>query len=249
MVRGLAVFMMVCYHLAFDLNYFGLVRIDIRSGLWFFLARATAALFLLLVGLSLSLSYNSAKRERLERGEGASLFLKFVRRGLWIFSLGMAVTLATYLLLEDGFIVFGALHLIGVSIILAYPFLNLGRWNIFIGVLIILMGAYLQSRSFAFSWLLWLGLIPEGFYSLDYLPLFPWFGVVLIGIFAGQSLYPGAKRGFCLPDLSAACGMRQLSIAGRNSLLIYLLHQPLIIAALLLLSTDLQPVLTLAFLN
>jgi uncharacterized membrane protein len=230
MLRGLAVVMMVFYHLAFDLNYFGLRQFDLGEGSWFYFARVTVSLFLLLVGLSLSLSYNRAKRS----GEG-SLFLKFVRRGLWIFALGMGISLATYLLLDEGFIVFGALHLIGVSIILAYPFLGSHRSNLFFGLLFILIGYQLQLQSFTFPWLLWLGLIPAGFYSLDYLPLFPWFGVVLIGISLGHSLYPDGRRGFYLPDFSRFSWERPLSILGRNSLFVYLIHQPLIIAALYLL--------------
>jgi len=228
-LRGLAVTMMVIYHLAFDLDYFGLSRIELGSGLWFFFGRATAALFLLLVGLSLTLSYS-----RTIKSDKSNLFRKFARRGLWLFSLGMGITLATYLLLDSGFIIFGALHLIGVSIILAYPFLRLGKWNLFLGILVILVGCYLQTRSYPFPWLLWVGLVPAGFYSLDYQPLFPWFGAVLLGIFLGGSLYRDCRRRFDPPVWLSFQLAGPLEFLGRNSLLVYLIHQPILIALLTL---------------
>jgi uncharacterized membrane protein len=83
-------------------------------------------------------------------------------------------------------------------------------------------------------WLLWLGLAPEGFYSLDYLPLLPWFGVVLMGIALGDFLYHGYKRRIALPDLGGALLVRPLAFLGRNSLLIYFVHQPALIALLYL---------------
>jgi hypothetical protein len=50
--------------------------------------------------------------------------LKFIRRGLFIFCLGLIITFATWIYLSRGFIIFGILHCIGISIILAYPFIR-----------------------------------------------------------------------------------------------------------------------------
>lgn len=80
-------------------------------------------------------------------------------------------------------------------------------------------------------WLLPFGIYPAGFTSVDYTPLFPWFGVVLIGIGIGNFLYTGGVRQFAvprLPDLFSA----PLAFLGRHSLLIYLVHQPVIIILL-----------------
>jgi uncharacterized membrane protein len=107
--------------------------------------------------------------------------------------------------------------------------------NLVFGAAAIAIGLFLQSRSFPSPWLLWLGLAPEGFYTLDYIPLFPWFGVVLIGIFLGNALYGGYRRRFHLPNLSESSLARLPCLLGRNSLLIYLIHQPLIVASLILL--------------
>ena len=57
LLRGVAIVLMVLYHLAFDLDYFAVYQIDVISGFWLAAARISASLFLLLVGLSLTLSY------------------------------------------------------------------------------------------------------------------------------------------------------------------------------------------------
>ena len=69
-------------------------------------------------------------------------------------------------------------------------------------------------------------------YQADYFPLLPWFGIVLLGIFVGQLLYPGGARRFNLPNLGGGSGMKELVWLGRHSLIIYLIHQPFLFAIL-----------------
>lgn len=265
LLRGIAVIMMIAFHFFFDLSYFGLYSIDTYSGFWFYFARITASIFILLVGVSLALSASRAEKQEEQeeqdaqekqgtqkmQSKGRQIFFRLLKRGLWIFSLGMIVTLVTYLFLKEGFIVFGILHFIGISIIIAYPFLKLerlklgrlklGGLNLIGGLLIIIAGLYLQNLSFGFPWLLWLGLTPQGFYTLDFFPLFPWFGVVLVGLFLGGYFYEDYKRRIDLPDLSSSFFARPLTFLGQNSLLIYFIHQPLLIFALYLLGMNPTP--------
>ena len=70
---------------------------------------------------------------------------------------------------------------------------------------------------------------------VDYYPLLPWFGVALLGVFAGHSLYPQAKPRYPLPDYSQAWPIRGITFLGQHSLAIYLIHQPIIIGLLFLL--------------
>jgi len=229
-LRGVAVAMMVLYHFVFDLNYFGISNFDIHGGFWFYFAHLTAFLFVLLVGVSLVLSH-----ERMVLlGQGEAFLPKLLRKGVWILCLAMGITLVTYVAVGNGFIVFGALHLIGVSLIFAYPFLRLGAANAFLGSLVIFIGIYLQSLSVGYPWLLWLGLSTVGFYSLDYLPLFPWFGVVLLGIAVGDIFYRGYRRRIFIPELSSSYAVKPLAFMGKKSLVIYLIHQPILIAILYL---------------
>ena len=209
-LRGVAIVLMVLYHLVFDLNYFAVYGIDVSSGIWLAVARVAASLFLLLVGLSFTLSHSRAQL----LGQEDRFRLRLLKRSAWILSLALGVTLVTYLFIGKGFIVFGVLHFIGLSLLLAYPFLRLQSANIIFGLLFIIFGIYLQNISVGFPWLLWLGLVPPDFYSVDYFPVFPWFGVILIGLGLGSQLYSGYRRGIDLPDLSRSPFVRALAFLG-----------------------------------
>jgi uncharacterized membrane protein len=76
---------------------------------------------------------------------------------------------------------------------------------------------------------------PAVFVTVDYFPLLPWLGVVSLGLFAGKILYTDYKRRYYLPDLSQSLLTRTFGFLGRHSLLIYLIHQPIIIIVLYLL--------------
>ena len=201
---------MVLYHLVFDLDYFAVYDIDVSSGFWLAVARATASLFLLLVGLSLTLSHSRARL----LGQEDGFFFRLLKRSAWILGLALGVTIVTYLFIGKGFIVFGVLHLIGLSLLLAYPFLRLHKANFIFGLLFILLGIYLQNISVGFPWLLWLGLAPPDFYSVDYFPVFPWFGVILVGMGLGSLLYPGYRRRIPVPDLARVTFCESACIPG-----------------------------------
>jgi len=224
--RGVAIIMMVVYHTTYDLDTLGGYDIQSTSGLSALFADVTAGLFLFLVGVSLAISRARTRRT------GWSLFRKYLARGLRILAYGMVLTVV-FLVLRMGVVAFGILHLIGVSIILAYPFLRLRFTNLVLGVLIFAAGLYIMaldptSQSF---WLLPFGVVPEGVMMPDYRPLLPWFGVVLIGLFFGNVVYGSGGRLAGLTD-KAPVPARPLLPLGRNSLFIYLIHQPIVVAVL-----------------
>ena len=229
-LRGISIAKMVIYHLLYNLNYFGQYAINLNSTFWLY-ASVNRPIFIFLVGISLTLSFSKAKKSFMNEKR---LFLKYLIRGLKIFSWGLIITLVTRVFLREGYVVFGVLHLIGISIILAYPFLRLRLWNLIIGILLIFLGLHLKDLTFNFYWLVWLGLKPVHFYSVDYFPLLPWFGVVLMGIFFGNLFYPDRSRKFHLPDFSDFYIIKSFCFLGKRSLFIYLIHQPLIIAFLYL---------------
>ena len=233
-LRGLAILMMISFHFIFDLNYFGTVQLDISSGFLWFFARSTASIFLFLVGVSLSLSHSRAILTSAYQIEGG-MFFKYLKRGLKIFLLGLLITLATWLFIPQEFIVFGVLHFIGIAIILEYPFLNQKYLNLLLGFIFIITGILIAQLTFSTPWLLWLGLQPNGFITVDYFPLLPWLGVVSLGLFTGGIFYKNYQRRFTLPDLSSNVLMKLLSFLGRHSLIIYLIHQPVLISVLYIL--------------
>ena len=224
--RGVAIIMMIVYHTTYDLDTLGGYDVQSTTGYWALFADLTAGLFLFLVGVSLAIS-----RVRTSL-TGWRLFGKYLARGLRILAYGVVLTVVL-LALGMGVVAFGILHLIGISIILAYPFLTLRLTNLVLGTLIFVAGQYilaqgLDSQSF---WLLPFGIVPEGVIMPDYRPLLPWFGVVLIGLFFGNVVYGDGRRPAVLED-KAPMLARPLLPLGRNSLSIYLIHQPIIIALL-----------------
>ncbi|MBN2101919.1 MAG: DUF1624 domain-containing protein [Candidatus Aenigmarchaeota archaeon] len=231
-LRGVAIVMMIVYHTIFDLNFLKIVVIDIYSpAIWFF-ARAIPVLFITLVGVCLTISHSRAS-EKLDRKR---LRMKFIRRGLWIFSWGIAVTFVSWLLVPEGFIVFGILHFIGLSIILAYPLLRRRGDFFVIGAIFVALGIALLNTSFSFPYLLWLGFAPGWFHTLDFFPILPWFGFILIGIGIGNEFYKDGKRRFVIKELSENKIVKPLSLLGRHALFIYLTHQIAILIIILLLS-------------
>jgi len=220
--------MMVIYHLAFDLTMFGYYQANVFVGPWRIFARITANLFIGLAGSSLALSYARSSPPPGDRGR----FQRYLVRGLKLIGWGMVITLVTWGYMGQAVVIFGILHLIGTATILAYPFLS-WRWaNLFLGSTAIALGLHLNRLPVTQPWLLWLGLRPPTLFQLDYFPLLPWFGVMLLGLSAGQLLYPAGRRRFSLPDLGQRPGMRELVWLGQRSLLIYLVHQPVLFALL-----------------
>lgn len=249
-LRGVAVITMIVYHLTWDLWYFGVFPdIDLWSGFWKYLQRFTASTFILLVGLSCTLAY---RHERERRGPQAHLFPKFFRRGLKIFGLGLLLSLVVWTV-GIGYVDFGVLHLIGFSIIAAYPFLhfkwlNLGLWAVFV-----VAGGLVQQLHFNGLWLtlqfgdrngapLWLdsrwlaflGITSTRYAAVDFFPIFPWFGVVLLGIWFGNWFYAGNQRLVKVPDWGGDFPLTSLQFLGRHSLVIYLIHQPILLLGLAL---------------
>ncbi len=227
-LRGIAAIAMIAFHFLFDLNYFKGYSFDLDAGVFWGIGRFAGTMFLLLVGVSLTLSHNKAKKG------GKESFSKYFNRGTRIFSYGLLITLATFMFFPQGTIFFGVLHLIGVSIVLSFPFLERKNSALAFGLIAFAAGIFLYSYTFSFPWLLWLGFFPENLYTFDYYPVLPWFGAVLFGIFLGNTLYPKGTPLLSLPDFSSPFPIRQICFLGRKSLPLYLLHQFALIPLILL---------------
>jgi len=224
LLRGIAIILMIIFNYSFALYYLNIFTLGGGFLYWYVFPRFIGGMFIFTAGLSLTLSYVKMRND---------IHRKFFSRGLKIFIYGLLITAVTYFTFPEAFIIFGILHFIGASIIIGQFFLKYKRLNLILGLWLIIIGFYLQDFRFDFSWLLWLGFIPKGFFTFDYWPILPWFGVTLLGIFFGNMLYKKGKRNFKIKDFSNNFFVRILTFLGRNSLFIYLIHQPLLIIILL----------------
>jgi Predicted membrane protein len=248
-LRGFSVILMVVYHFLFDLDYFNIRPMP--GWLWpqQLYGFPITFLFIFIAGISLALSASKTRNSKM-------LTQKMMKRGIFIFAIGLLITTATWIYPHDGAILFGVLHLIGMSTILAIPFLIGGTKDkmieneahisgkqktknllliwipLTVGIIVIAFSKVVEKISGPI-WMVPLGIHPYGFYALDYEPLFPWFGVVLIGIAVGFWIYPKGERRFSLNQIEPKW-LKGLSWIGRHSLEIYLVHQPVILGLLLL---------------
>ncbi len=215
--RGVAIVAMVVYHFAWDLGFFGFIGADVGGDLgWRIFARSIAGSFLALVGVSLVL----ATRNGLRRG-------RFLRRLAVIAASAAAITVATRIVFPDTYIFFGILHAIAVSSVLGLafvraPILLVGAAALFC----FLAPRLLAGPAFDHPALLWLGLASYHPRSNDFVPIFPWFGAVLCGIAAARLAPLLPLHG--LAHWSDGFARRLLVWAGRHSLGIYLIHQPVL---------------------
>lgn len=215
--RGIAILLMLVSNFSTDLFFLG--GGSPQPGVWFYFARIVLSMFIFLAGVSLSLSH-ARVRENPRKGK------KFLLRGAKIFCCGLLITAASFLLSREWTVWFGVLHLIGLSVVLSYPFLERKFAALFTGILVLFIGGILQTIAADVPLLLWAGVMPFFFISFDYTPVFPWFGIFLLGIFSGSVLFPQGKRRFPIKELSQNRFFRWLCLLGRNSLFIYFIHQP-----------------------
>jgi uncharacterized membrane protein len=214
-LRGLAVVAMVAYHFAFDLAWFRLIDANFyRDAFWLHSRTAILSSFLLVAGASLVLAQRDPA--------GRSRFWRHVVR---IAACALAVTAASYVVFPRSFIWFGVLHAIALSLVLVRP-LAMRPWLcLALGVAVIAAGNLWTSPAFDTRALGWIGFATRKPVTEDYVPLFPWTGVMLVGIAAGHALVADRFRIIApLARLPAAVGL-----LGRHSLLVYMVHQPVLL--------------------
>lgn len=217
-MRGFAIIMMVVFHFFYDLTLFGLADIPIYSSKgWIYFRFIILTSFLSSVGASLYLHH--------QRGINYSAFC---RRILLITLNAWVITAITYVFLAEKYVFFGILHLIALASVFALLFMRLYWINLFLGLLILYLGYNYSNGIFDNFGLRWIGMLPRATGSSDFTPIFPFFGLVLIGIFCarllGDSIYAWQPKSSII--IEGLAGM------GRHALIIYMLHQPILWAIL-----------------
>jgi len=220
LARGAALVAMAIYHFTWDLEFFGYADPGLTAhGGWKLFARSIASSFLFLAGVSLVLAHGKGIR-----------WNGFLRRLAMVAGAALAISIVTYIAVPGGFIFFGILHEIALASLIGLAFLRLPAvLTLAVAVAVIAAPHFLRSAFFDHPFWWWLGLSSVDPRSNDYVPLFPWFGAVLAGIGAAKLAQAAGLFGR-LGALHPGSWSRPLQLAGRHSLAVYLIHQPVLIA-------------------
>lgn len=231
-LRGFWIILMIFYHTLWDLVYMFDVNIP-----WF--STTTAHIFQLSIRWAFILI----------SGFSWHLGRKKLKRSLIVIGASVLISLITFIFTYDARILFGVLSLLGISMLVAIPLDKVfSKIHPVVGILLMsvffmltynIPRGYIGVGNFEFFKLpsilyfnnitACFGFPQRGFYSADYVPILPWVFMFFIGYF----LYLFFKRYNILRILSAF-RVKPLEFMGRHSLVIYMVHQPLVYAILLL---------------
>ena len=233
LLRGAAMVWMTAFHFCFDLQYFGYLHTDFYANMfWTVQRQAIVSLFLFCAGVGQAIAVSQHQP-----------WSRFWRRWAQVGAAALLVSAASYAMFPGSYIYFGVLHGMALMLILGRCAVRLDRWLWPLGALALCLpilalplhsqwelGELLNTRG-----LNWLGLISRKPITEDYVPLFPWLGVLLWGVASGNWWL--RRRGVRATDMPAtntpAIG-RVLAWLGRNSLPYYLVHQPVLLGVLTL---------------
>jgi len=232
-MRGLALVWMAIFHFCFDLSHFGLIEADFyRDPLWTVQRTCILSLFLLCAGAGQAVA--TAQRQTWQR---------FWRRWAQVAGCALLVSVATYFMFGPRFIYFGVLHGMAVMLIVARLSAPLGKWLWPLGAVALALPWLFQHPLFDSPWLNWTGLVTHKPATEDHVPLLPWLGVMWWGMGLTQWLLrqgPAWLQGRSHSDDNSGKGRRPglsltgaLAGLGRWSLSFYMLHQPVLMGALL----------------
>jgi uncharacterized membrane protein len=202
--------MMLVLNFVTDLNHFGIMNTE-TGDQWWWMARIAASLFVGISGVSYFLAH------RLEYD-----FTKTSGRTQRLIFWAFVITIITYIFEPSAYVRFGVLHLLALASIVAFPVARKPEFALGIGLILLIIPLSSNSN------LVWLGLRETGFIAVDYFPLNPWLGIFFIGLALASRIYPEGK------PLTEIQWPEKWLWFGRNTLTIYVIHQPILIGLLIL---------------
>jgi uncharacterized membrane protein len=221
-LRALAIVWMALFHFAFDLNHFGLLdpkQNFYRDPFWTVQRACIVTMFAFVAGLSQAVA--------LEAGQG---WPKFWRRWAQIAGCAVLVSAGSWLMFPKSWISFGILHGLAAMLLLTRVLAPAGRWLWPLGLLCIALPWLVQHPIFDTRLTNPIGLVTRLPVTEDYAPVLPWLGVMLWGLAAGRCLlqHQRAVLAGAVPQ-----ALQPLCALGRWSLSFYMLHQPVLIGAIM----------------
>ena len=220
--RGICLLFMIYGHIVYDVVYlFALAPLN-DGGIFDWAVLHIGPTFIIISGICATLGKHP------------------IKRGLLVLGCGMIVTVVTTGMYLLGFanrsivIYFGVLHCLSICMLLSPLFRKLPYWVLLpLGLAVIFMKDLVQGITTDSYLLIPFGIYPSGFATSDYFPLIPCLGYFLFGSGLGKLCYKNKTSRIPEPKFFP---FNALGFLGRHSLLIYLVHQPVIAACVFIVS-------------
>lgn len=235
-IRGVSFVLMFIFHIFVVLNIFNKTSYSLSNPILDFIGKLSRNTFVILFGISLYLSYRNSKNEK-------DYKKKQFKRSFFLLLCGIYVTILTYMAVPDKYVIFGILHYFAIVILLLYNFVN-NKLLLSITFIII---TFIQSglkNNFNFlpdnSFMSFIkGISGLGFYksSIDHFPILNWINVTILGILIGHFVFDTniikdnkseKNTDKKIKNKDENIFMRILNYIGRNSLMLYIIHIPLL---------------------
>ncbi|MBO6674253.1 MAG: DUF1624 domain-containing protein [Rhizobiales bacterium] len=227
--RGLALVAMIIYHGLWDGLQFGLlIWTPERDAAMRLAAQIIAGSFLTISGLSLALA-------AVTRSEPILQSRSFWKRNAIVAGAAVLVSAASFIVLPQAPIYFGILHHIALaSVVIALVASHHAFLAATVAAAVLITNAYVAEPVLNHPATIWLGLGTQTPVTADWVPAFPWLAAGLLGFAIGKQVLIPWLRSRPPSEKSEIRPRDPLTWMGRRSLIIYLIHQPILIGLIYL---------------
>jgi uncharacterized membrane protein len=223
-LRGLAVVAMIVFHFSYDLTVEAKLKLSFIRALpdlyWIIMPKIIGGLFFILMGVSAYVRHQSLKHQ--------SAWITFRQPLLRILLGALIVSFATSFLGADRQIKFGVLHGLAASLVLLIPVIDRPKVLWVVGLAATIIGIVFRFIVVPFEHFWWLGFFAKdrSSFGLDVYPILPWVGIVYLSVALSPRLIQ------IMQSTQATTQSPFLRYFGRHSLIIYLIHQPILIGCI-----------------
>ncbi|WP_340680557.1 heparan-alpha-glucosaminide N-acetyltransferase [Paraglaciecola sp.] len=208
-LRGTSILLMIVFHFAYDLTVFGYAHYDTNIDIeWRIFRVVIVSGFLLAVGMSSYLAYQQHINKQ-----------KLTKNLLKLFMVSALISISSYMMYPNNWVYFGIIHFVTVALPLSLLFIHRPNFSLIVAMIIIL-GYFTGTLTLEHPWVWSVKHLGIPVHTADLVSVLPWFALVLMGIFIIHHQL--------LPKIKANNLSLFLARLGQHSLVIYLLHQPVL---------------------
>ena len=222
-IRGCAIIMMIIFHIFLSFNLFSNKNYNLHDGILKYLGLISRNLFIFISGISLYLSFKNNKKKQFQK--------KQFNRLITILIFSIIITILTYIVLPDKYIISGILHYMFLSLSILILFLNLFDVKyiyILFGLSLLFLNSniYYYTNNNIIDYLLHILGFNQYFKpSIDYFPLKKWLWKTILGFIIAKNIDLEKIQDLISNWLDLDNNI--IKNIGNKSLFIYMFHIPI----------------------